>query len=136
MITVGEAVEIKSIPVKDFSFEKGRCRLLNWYIQNIQDQQRSYEKQSDDTSIANYNIYFRDPEEGNKTHAYLQLEGLIQLDKSQQSVNITYMIHIDVVNMYTTGGMCWRYIEIFRETRRRSARSNTTTNNVKNVYEV
>jgi DNA mismatch repair protein MSH5 len=90
---LGETIETKTIPVKEFSFEKGRYMLLNWYILYIQEQQhRNYT--SSEFSMPNYNIYFRDPEEGNKTHAYLQLEGLVQLDKSQHSVNLYIYTHV------------------------------------------
>ncbi|KAI8049134.1 DNA mismatch repair protein MutS [Gilbertella persicaria] len=66
----GNTIEIKTILAKDMAFEKGRYMLLNWFIHHIQQD----------------NIYLRDPEEGNKTHAYLQLEGLVQLDDSLLSV--------------------------------------------------
>ncbi|RCH84523.1 MutS protein msh5, partial [Rhizopus stolonifer] len=70
LIWLGNTIEIKTILAKDMAFEKGRYMLLNWFIHHIQQD----------------NIYLRDPEEGNKTHAYLQLEGLVQLDDSLLSV--------------------------------------------------
>lgn len=69
---------------KDFSFEKGRYLLLNWYIHHIQQQQSTYH--DDDASISSQHMFLMDPEEGNKTHAYLQLEGLIHLDSSHLTV--------------------------------------------------
>lgn len=69
--------------------------LLNWFIKYIQEQQGSstLSQRATEFSMANCNLYFRDPEEGSKTHAYLQLEGLVQLEKSQQSVNTTLTIY-------------------------------------------
>lgn len=87
---------------KDFSFEKGRYMLLNWYINQLQQLQQPQHRQwptassdirtmtegevvtaDDDITMADRNIFLMDPEEGNKTHAYLQLEGLIHLEHSQ-----------------------------------------------------
>lgn len=38
------------------------------------------------TDIVNSNMILVDPEEGNKTQAYLKLEGLINLNESQLTV--------------------------------------------------
>ncbi|KAI9364612.1 muts domain V-domain-containing protein [Pilaira anomala] len=80
----GTSIEIKKMHGKDFSFEKGRYLLLNWYIHHIQQQQSTYH--DDDASISSQHMFLMDPEEGNKTHAYLQLEGLIHLDSSHLTV--------------------------------------------------
>ncbi|KAG2235169.1 hypothetical protein INT48_003513 [Thamnidium elegans] len=79
----GVSIEIKKIRSKDFSFEKGRYMLLNWFIHKLQLQQTMYEPNDTEESLANQNMFMVDPEEGSRTHAYLQLEGLIHLDTSQ-----------------------------------------------------
>lgn len=85
----GASIEIKKVLQKDFSFEKGRYMLLNWYIshfQNLQSQNLFTSRDAIEETLSNQNIFFMDPEEGNKTHAYLQLEGLIHLDDSYLTV--------------------------------------------------
>ncbi|KAL9558567.1 hypothetical protein PS6_001209 [Mucor atramentarius] len=80
---------------KEFLFDKGRIALLNWHINHINQQQDQPPQPSDNiathtdttkTDIANHHIFFRDHEEGIKTHAYLQMEGLIELDESQLTI--------------------------------------------------
>jgi DNA mismatch repair protein MSH5 len=102
LLLIGTSIEIKKVFGKDFSFEKGRYMLLNWYINQIQQLQLqqwpSYnpsdlynmneESAAADDTLANQNIFLMDPEEGNKTHAYLQLEGLIHLDHSHLTVSL------------------------------------------------
>ncbi|CAO3702359.1 unnamed protein product [Rhizopus stolonifer] len=68
-----ESIEMKKMPPKDFNFEKGQYSLLNWYTDYVQ---------TNDTS----HMILVDPEEGNKTHVYLRLEGLINLNASQLTV--------------------------------------------------
>ncbi|KAG2200478.1 hypothetical protein INT47_011458 [Mucor saturninus] len=85
----GTSIEIKKVLQKDFSFEKGRYMLLNWYIKHFQTlhEQNSFTLQdAAEESLSNQNIFLIDPEEGNKTQAYLQLEGLIHLDNSYLTV--------------------------------------------------
>lgn len=73
---------------KDFSFVKGRYILLNWYIDHMQAQEKQSEGDSEDMdALVNHHVYLRDPDEECKTHAYLQLEGLIHLDESELTVN-------------------------------------------------
>ncbi|GAN10577.1 DNA mismatch repair protein msh5 [Mucor ambiguus] len=78
---------------KEFLFDKGRITLLNWYINHINPQQKQQpsantatQTDAEDMGVAGHHIYFRDHEEGIKTHAYLQMEGLIELDKSQLTI--------------------------------------------------
>ncbi|GAA5812728.1 hypothetical protein MFLAVUS_006186 [Mucor flavus] len=78
----GASIEIKKIRAKDFSFEKGRYMLLNWFIHKLQLQQTMYKLEDNEKNPANQNLFMVDPEEGSRTHAYLQLEGLIHLDTS------------------------------------------------------
>jgi len=80
---------------KEFLFDKGRITLLNWYISHINQQQEQQPSantaiytDTEDTGIENHHIYFRDHEEGIKTHAYLQMEGLIELEESQLTVSV------------------------------------------------
>ncbi|KAI7898974.1 muts domain V-domain-containing protein [Cokeromyces recurvatus] len=73
-VEYGTSIEIKKVPAKDFMYEKGHSILLNWYIQHM--------NKGDDEE----HIYLRDPDEGNKTHAYLHLEGILYLDESRISV--------------------------------------------------
>ncbi|KAI9470796.1 MAG: muts domain V-domain-containing protein [Benjaminiella poitrasii] len=71
----GNSIEVKKVISKDFTFDKGRYQLLNWYLQL---------EQVEDGEC----VYMRDPEEGNKTQAYLRLEGIIHMDESQLSASI------------------------------------------------
>ena len=78
----------------EFLFDKGRISLLNWYINHINQQQQQQQPSANTTTthtdtedIAHQHIYFRDHEEGVKTHAYLQMEGLIALDESRLTVS-------------------------------------------------
>lgn len=96
-IHTGTSIEIQRVMKKDFSFEKGRYALLNWYINHIQLQQGKHLQENDFdeedlNSLANQHMYLRDPDEGNRTHAYLQLEGLIHLDQSQLTVSEYWFI--------------------------------------------
>lgn len=87
----GTSITIIKIANKEFLFDKGRITLLNWYINHInrqQEQQGSQENTVEDDGIVNHKIYFRDHEEGIKTHAYLQMEGLIGLNESQLTVSL------------------------------------------------
>lgn len=89
--SLGSSIEMKRVLQKDFLFEKGRYMLLNWYInhfQNIQGQYPSTSQEVTEDTLSNQNVLFMDPEEGNKTQAYLQLEGLIHLDDSYLTVCI------------------------------------------------
>lgn len=88
---------------KEFLFDKGRITLLNWYINHINQEQQQQQQPSantathtdtEDTGIANQHIYFRDHEEGIKTHAYLQMEGLIELDESKLTVSVHVSIRV------------------------------------------
>ncbi|KAG0866578.1 hypothetical protein G6F16_009379 [Rhizopus arrhizus] len=81
-----EAIEIKKIPSKEFTFEKGRYMLLNWYMDHVNLQNESTSVAG--TDIVNSNMILVDPEEGNKTQAYLKLEGLINLNESQLTKKI------------------------------------------------
>lgn len=83
-IFVDEAIEIKKTPSKEFTFEKGRYMLLNWYMDHVNLQNESTSVAG--TDIVNSNMILVDPEEGNKTQAYLKLEGLINLNESQLTV--------------------------------------------------
>lgn len=71
--------------------------LLNWYINHFQTMQDKYPIHTSEAEdiLPNQNIFLMDPEEGNKTQAYLQLEGLIHLDDSYLTVCITleFIIH-------------------------------------------
>jgi hypothetical protein len=99
-LCIGTSIEIIKVFGKDFSFEKGRYMLLNWYINYIQQLQQQWSVLSNDIIyndneedvISNQNIFLMDPEEGNKTHAYLQLEGLIHLDDSHLTVSSLLII--------------------------------------------
>ncbi|KAI9255012.1 muts domain V-domain-containing protein [Helicostylum pulchrum] len=82
----GASIEIKKMRAKDFSFDKGRYMLLNWFIHKLQLQQTMYEMNDDNQNLANRNMFMVDPEEGSRTHAYLQLEGLIHIDTSHLSI--------------------------------------------------
>ncbi|KAG2193007.1 hypothetical protein INT46_009809 [Mucor plumbeus] len=85
----GTSITIIKIANKEFLFDKGRIRLLNWYINyiNLQKERHNFQESVlEDNEIANYKIHFRDHEEGIKTHAYLQMEGLIELDQSQLTI--------------------------------------------------
>lgn len=87
----GTSITIIKIANKEFLFDKGRIRLLNWYINyiNLQKERHNFQESVlEDNEIANYKIHFRDHEEGIKTHAYLQMEGLIELDQSQLTVSL------------------------------------------------
>lgn len=111
--------------------------LLNWYVQHIQENYGTSEHSAADFSMANCNLYFRDPEEGNKTHAYLQLEGLIQLDKSQQSVNYTYRHSREITHINIIGWLCWCYLKISTKTgRRRNVGDSITADDIENFYKV
>ncbi|KAG1052921.1 hypothetical protein G6F43_004968 [Rhizopus delemar] len=81
-----EAIEVKKTPSKEFTFEKGRYMLLNWYMDHINLQNESTSVAG--TDIVNSNMILMDPEEGNKTQAYLKLEGLINLNESQLTKKI------------------------------------------------
>lgn len=61
--------------------------LLNWFIHKLQLQQTMYELEDNEQNSANQNMFMVDPEEGSRTHAYLQLEGLIHLDTSHLTVS-------------------------------------------------
>ncbi|KAK4514100.1 RNA pol II transcription cofactor [Mucor velutinosus] len=89
---------------KEFLFDKGRITLLNWYISHINQQQEQQPSantaiytDTEDTGIENHHIYFRDHEEGIKTHAYLQMEGLIELEESQLTIGCAGVLlkHLD-----------------------------------------
>lgn len=58
--------------------------LLNWYMDHVNLQNESTSVAG--TDIVNSNMILVDPEEGNKTQAYLKLEGLINLNESQLTV--------------------------------------------------
>ncbi|KAI8636815.1 DNA mismatch repair protein MutS [Parasitella parasitica] len=83
----GISVTLVKIARNDFLFDKGRITLLNWYIDRVNQQQDiatfNDEDGDEDDQRANQHIYFRDQEEGIKTHAYLQMEGLIELGQCQ-----------------------------------------------------
>lgn len=42
MYLIGTSIEVKKVLAKDFSFEKGRYMLLNWYINHIQQVQQPH----------------------------------------------------------------------------------------------
>jgi DNA mismatch repair protein MSH5 len=103
MYLIGTSIEVKKVLAKDFSFEKGRYMLLNWYINHIQQVQQphsysniydEYDNMNEEDSTANENVFLVDPEEGNKTHAYLQLEGLISLDNSSLTVGSVLELYL------------------------------------------
>ncbi|ORE09067.1 hypothetical protein BCV72DRAFT_333979 [Rhizopus microsporus var. microsporus] len=79
-----ETIELKRIATKEFAFDKGRYTVLNWYIDYVHPQQGSVSTVG--TSVIDYNMMLADPEQGNKTHSYLQLEGLINLNESQLTI--------------------------------------------------
>lgn len=79
-----ETIEIRRIATKEFAFDKGRYTVLNWYIDHIHLLQDNVSTVG--TDVINYNMILVDPEQGNKTHSYLQLEGLINLNESQLTV--------------------------------------------------
>lgn len=58
--------------------------LLNWYMDHVNLRNESTSVAG--TDIVNSNMILVDPEEGNKTQAYLKLEGLINLNESQLTV--------------------------------------------------
>lgn len=68
---------MKKMPPKDFNFERGQYNLLNWYTDYVQ---------TNDTS----HMILVDPEEGNKTHVYLRLEGLINLSASHLTASFHF----------------------------------------------
>ncbi|CAO3656862.1 unnamed protein product [Mucor fragilis] len=89
----GAAATLIKMSSKEFGFGKGRIALLNWYISRIRQQQQQQQPANiatqtgtEDTGMANHHIYFRDYQEGIKTHACLQMEGLIELDGSQLTI--------------------------------------------------
>ncbi|KAI8373882.1 muts domain V-domain-containing protein [Blakeslea trispora] len=86
----GGSIKTQIVPNKDLTFEKGRMMLLNWFIRHIQLDKS--DNNSDQVSLVHHNVYLRDPEEGSKTHAYLQLEGLIQLENSHFSIGCAGII--------------------------------------------
>ncbi|CAO3701803.1 unnamed protein product [Rhizopus microsporus] len=79
-----ETIEIRRIATKEFAFDKGRYTVLNWYIDHIHLLQDNVSTVG--TDVINYNMILVDPEQGNKTHSYLQLEGLINLNESQLTI--------------------------------------------------
>lgn len=82
-----ETIMIRRIATKEFAFDKGRYTVLNWYIDYVHSQQDNVSTVG--TDVINYNMILVDPEQGNKTHSYLQLEGLINLNESQLTVKKT-----------------------------------------------
>ncbi|CEP08657.1 hypothetical protein [Parasitella parasitica] len=84
----GTSITLIEIASRDFLFDKGRIALLNWYIDHVSQPQESTTVDIDEENdeIANQHIYFRDQDEGIKTHAYLQMDGLIELDQSRLTV--------------------------------------------------
>lgn len=82
-----ETIMIRRIATKEFAFDKGRYTVLNWYIDYVHSQQDNVSTVGAD--VINYNMILVDPEQGNKTHSYLQLEGLINLNESQLTVKKT-----------------------------------------------
>ncbi|RCH88492.1 MutS protein msh5 [Rhizopus azygosporus] len=79
-----ETIMIRRIATKEFAFDKGRYTVLNWYIDYVHSQQDNVSTVG--TDVINYNMILVDPEQGNKTHSYLQLEGLINLNESQLTI--------------------------------------------------
>jgi DNA mismatch repair protein MSH5 len=92
----GASIEIQRIVQKEFAFEKGRYTLMNWYMHYLQLWQEHEPKEDDGSedidSLANHHIYLRDPDEGNKTLAYLHLDGLIHLNESELTVSKYFLI--------------------------------------------
>ncbi|KAL9547867.1 hypothetical protein MBANPS3_005963 [Mucor bainieri] len=114
----GAAVTLIKTSSKEFLFSKGRMTLLNWYVNHISQQQQQDEQQqqqqqqhtslnnnaatytsTEDMDVANQHIYFRDHEEGIKTHAYLQMEGLMELEESQLTIGCAGVLlkHLDKI---------------------------------------
>ncbi|KAL0142774.1 DNA mismatch repair protein MutS [Mucor lusitanicus] len=104
----GATATLIKMSSKEFLFDKGRITLLNWYINHINQEQQQQQQPSantathtdtEDTGIANQHIYFRDHEEGIKTHAYLQMEGLIELDESKLTIGCAGVLlkHLDKI---------------------------------------
>lgn len=119
----GAAATLIKMSSKEFGFGKGRIALLNWYISRIRQQQQQQQPANiatqtgtEDTGMANHHIYFRDYQEGIKTHACLQMEGLIELDGSQLTVSV-HRVRIAELRECQHGldWLCWRAVEAFTQ---------------------
>lgn len=62
--------------------------LLNWFINHIQHNAYSSSNMLDE--LDHEKVILIDPQEGNKTHAFLQLESLIHLENSKLTVGSNY----------------------------------------------
>lgn len=83
---LGTSIEIEKVLGKDFVYEKGRYLLLNWFINHIQNSAYNLNNITGEDTFDDEKIVLIDPQEGNKTHAFLQLESVINLEKSKLTV--------------------------------------------------
>lgn len=73
---------------KDFVYEKGRYLLLNWFINHIQNGAYNSNNMVGEDTFDEEKIVLIDPQEGNKTHAFLQLNSVVDLENSKLTVSL------------------------------------------------
>ncbi|KAI8973857.1 DNA mismatch repair protein MutS [Pilobolus umbonatus] len=80
------SVTLKTIPSKEFLFEKGRNELLNWYLSSMSVPRRHQHLDSNPNNDIPSHIYMMDSDGSHKTHAFLCLEGVLPMDRNHLTI--------------------------------------------------